>query len=77
MTQLWVVSSVVGEHELLERGITLLPGLRAVPEKWYKIVEIGFDQADSVSRLFTDHHFNQVGVYHDLTGHARVVVGQK
>src|SRR5262245_56027240 len=38
-----VVRSVVGEDERLERGVTLLPGLRALPEERAEIIEVGRD----------------------------------
>lgn len=41
------------------------------------VVEIGYDQAESVTQLFNAAHFNNVALYYDLSGHPRVIVGQK
>ncbi|MCV7388141.1 hypothetical protein [Mycolicibacterium porcinum] len=41
MTQLLVVLPLVGEHELLQRRVALLPCREAVTEKGHEIVEVG------------------------------------
>ncbi len=46
------------------------------PGGWL-VVEIGFDQADAVNALFLQTGFANVHVYYDLSGHPRVVSGQK
>lgn len=40
-------------------------------------VEIGYDQAESVTQLFNAAHFQHVALYYDLSGHPRVIIGQK
>ena len=39
------------------------------------VVEMGYTQADAVSRLFTDAGFSNVSVHNDLAGHHRFVSG--
>jgi release factor glutamine methyltransferase len=41
------------------------------------VVEIGYDQAEAVNALFAENGFANTHVYYDLSGHPRVVSGQK
>ena len=38
-------------------------------------VEIGYDQGESVSKLFEDNGFTEVKIYKDLSGNDRVIIG--
>ena len=51
--QLLVVGAVVGEHELLERGVALLPGRGPPAEERPQVVEVGLGErvADLVEAL--------------------------
>ena len=57
---------------------------RIVPESMdhlnlggWLIVEIGYDQADSVRSMFADHRYEDIEVVRDLGGNDRVVLGRK
>lgn len=41
------MASLIFQHELLERGVTVLPGPRTVTEKRCEIVEIGVRDLDT------------------------------
>ena len=44
-------------------------------EGGWLLVEIGYDQGESVSQLFIDNGFKEVEVIRDLAGNNRVVKG--
>ena len=46
------------------------------PGGWL-VMEIGFDQAETVNALFAQANFANIHVYYDLNGRARVVSGQR
>ncbi|MBQ7083299.1 MAG: peptide chain release factor N(5)-glutamine methyltransferase [Oscillospiraceae bacterium] len=58
------------------RGITGLWKKRIRPGGWM-IYEIGFDQAEDVSRILAEHGFKKVRTIKDYGGNDRVVLGQK
>lgn len=41
----------------------------------YLAVEIGYDQGESVSKLFEDNGFKDVKIYKDFSGNDRVIIG--
>ena len=46
------------------------------PGGWL-IVEIGYDQGDSVRSMFDNHRYEDIEVVRDLGGNDRVVLGRK
>lgn len=66
----------------MEDGLHFYKILAAQSQKFLKdngllIMEIGYDQAEDVSRLLENNNFTDITVIRDLAGHNRVVCGRR
>jgi len=64
------------DHGLADLGIIIQHAPSYLLDRGWLLVEHGFDQADSVRRLFRTAGFEAVCTYRDLNGNERVTEGQ-
>jgi release factor glutamine methyltransferase len=64
-----------------EEGLQVIAVIAKQAREWLRpggwlILEMGFDQSETVLQLLTDHEYTEVAAHPDLTGHLRVAEGR-